>query len=69
MPFNLSGDAIIEFTLRDEGNVTDIEVVKAGGLANYLVGLVAINGVKRCQPYKTSIRGRVRVPFIFRAAD
>ena len=69
MPANLSGNAIIEFTLRDEGNVTDIEVVKAAGLANYLVGLVAVNGVKRCQPYKTSIRGRVRVPFTFRAED
>jgi len=69
MPFNLSGAAIIEFTVRDEGNVTDIELVNTGRLVDYLVGLVAVNAVKSCRAHKTSITGRVCVPFILRAED
>ncbi|MDH7786773.1 TonB family protein [Ochrobactrum sp. 19YEA23] len=68
MPLNQSGDAVIEFRLHKNGRVTEIETVKSGGFTNYVVGLAAEEAVKKCQPYQTSIVGKVRVPFIFKSA-
>lgn len=67
MPLNQSGDAVIEFRLLKDGTVTDVQLVKSGGLTNYIVGLAAMEAVRKCQPYKTSIVGRVRIPFLFKA--
>ncbi|MGX5708283.1 energy transducer TonB family protein [Brucella lupini] len=67
MPLNQTGNAVIEFRLHKDGKATDVELVKSGGFTNYIVGLAAMEAVKKCQPYKTSIVGKVRVPFIFKS--
>jgi len=67
MPLNQTGNAVIEFRLHKDGKATDVELVKSGGFTNYIVGLAAIVAVQKCQPYKTSIVGKVRVPFIFKS--
>jgi hypothetical protein len=54
--------------LNKTGKATDVELVKSGGFTNYIVGLAAMEAVKRCQPYQTSIVGKVRVPFIFKSS-
>jgi TonB family protein len=68
MPLNKTGNAVIEFRLHKDGKATDVELVKSGGFTNYIVGLAAMEAVKRCQPYQTSIVGKVRVPFIFKSS-
>lgn len=69
MPLNQSGDAVIEFRLHKNGKVTEVETVKSGGFTNYVVGLAAEEAVRKCQPYQTSIVGKVRVPFVFKATS
>ena len=69
MPLNQSGDAIIEFRLHKNGRVTEVETVKSEEFTNYVVGLAAEEAVRKCQPYQTSIVGKVRVPFIFKSAS
>ncbi|MBK0021652.1 energy transducer TonB [Ochrobactrum sp. S46] len=59
---------ILKFRLHKNGRVTEIETVKSGGFTNYAVGMAAKEAVKKCQPYQTSIVGKVRVPFIFKSA-
>ncbi|MGU3575962.1 energy transducer TonB [Brucellaceae bacterium C25G] len=66
LPIKHSGEAVIQFKLLDSGKVTNIEITKAGKLANYAIALAAVRAVNECQPYKTSIRGIVTVPFIFK---
>lgn len=68
MPLNQSGDAVIEFRLHKNGRVTEVETVESEGFTNYVVGLAAEEAVRKCQPYQTSIVGKVRVPFIFKSA-
>ncbi|WP_421565754.1 hypothetical protein [Ochrobactrum sp. EDr1-4] len=67
LPLNESGEAVIQFRLLEGGKVGDVELVKTGSLTNYVIGLAGMRAVKTCQPYKTSITGKIRVPFIFKA--